>query len=375
MFRNRYLLLLLLGLMLTGCGSESQVSSRQSEEELLLSALQGTGEEQASKGSVQTVAVERKDIAAAYAINANRFFPFGERIVYENTYAVVTFGECLAAEGEFVNAGQELFILHQSVDEIDAEAAQRTYSRESTAYEIECAYYESRLSELEEDPNAYNILAYEYEYYQKETQKRLYELSEQIAAYDQIRKNPEVILTAPFDGYVEDVVDLAEGEKVLSDDVLMRLRDANAWYYTLEDTAQSIPVGKDVRLYADLPEGQSLEIRGVVICADMVLGSDMRKEYALVYPEQVAVDGEDVTGHFDSAMLPNKMEVELYQMELRNVLAVPKDYVYQEGENRYVYRLEDGAKVKTYVICAADNISGSSWILSGLEEGDVLALN
>lgn len=375
MFRNKQLLPLLLSLMLVGCASGSQGASGQSEEELLLNAVQNVAENQTPDGTIKTTTVQRSDLTATYSVDAVRLYPFGEEIVYANAYATVTLEQCLVEAGEFVKAGQELFVLHQSMSEIDAEEVRRTYARESAAYEITCADYENRLSELEKDQNAYNCLAYEYEIYQEETLKELSELAEEIAAYDQIRENPEVILTAPFDGYVESVINRIKGEKISADEVLMQLQDISVWYYTLDDMAQTVPIGKDVLIYSDSSQERSLEITGYVVCADMALGGDEKKGYALVRANQVTADGENVAGQFDPAMLPEQMKAKLCQMELNNVLAVPKDYVHQEGEKRYVYRLENGTQVKTYVVCMADNVNGSSWILSGVEEGDVLALN
>lgn len=374
MFRNRWLLLPVC-FMLTGCASASQETGAQGGEELLLEAIQGTAQNRNPDETVQTAQVSVGDLSAAYSADAQLLYPFGSDLVYENPYAFVTLGECLAEEGAFVEEGQALFVLRQSIDEIDAKEAQRTLDREREVYELMCADYEYRLSELEDDGGAYAILTYEYESYKEEAQAQLEALKERTEAYDEIRNTPEIVLTAPFDGYVAEVIDRMEGEQILSGDVLADIRDISTWYYTLDDTAELVPVGKDVLLEADLAQGQSLKISAAVICADMALDGDVKKGYALVRAKQVLVDGTDVTGAFDPSLLPQKMSAQMYRAELEDVLTVPKDYVHQEGEKRYVYRLENGVKVKTYVVCAADNIDGSSWILSGVEEGDILALD
>jgi hypothetical protein len=40
-----------------------------------------------------------------------------------------------------------------------------------------------------------------------------------------------------------------------------------------------------------------------------------------------------------------------------------------------VYLLENDEQVKTYVVCLVNRVNGKSWILSGVEEGDVLAMH
>lgn len=375
MFRNK-LLPFLLCLMLTGCTSGSQASEEQQKDMLLLDAVQEAGNDDTPGDTLKTTTVVRGDVALMYSLKAQRVYPFGTDITYENAYATLTFGECLVEEGEFVKAGQELLILHQSINEIDAEEAQRAYARENSAYEVMCADYESQLLELSGDQNAYDRLEFEYENYKTDTQKAISALSEQLAAYEQIQNNPDITLTAPFEGYVADVINRIEGEEVSADDTLMSLQDVSVWYYTLSDM-RSVPIGKDVQLYSVTSQGDALEISGSVVCADMALDMSMEKEYAIVHAEQVTVGGEDVTADFDPTTLPEEVNVELCQMELENVLLVPAEYVHTEtgGNQKYVYLLENGAQVKTYVICLKESVNGSSWILSGVEEGDVLALN
>jgi multidrug efflux pump subunit AcrA (membrane-fusion protein) len=378
MFSKKYALPVLLALALAGCASGNASDEGSADDDMLyLEALgenDGNSTAQNQGNQLQTTVVKRENLTTWYTLDASRLYPFGTEITYENTDAVITFEECLVQEGEMVKAGQELVRLSQSVDEIDALETAMTYDRMREAFDVRCADYERRLALLEEGSYAYELLKYEYDQDQEETQKTLEELSEQLEAYEQIRQNPEITLTAPYDGYVDSVIDKVQGEEVTSGESLMTLQDISVWYFTLEDSSAAIPIGRTVTLKEELDD-QELEIQGVVVCGDMALEEGARKGYALVKPETVLLDGTDVTEQLDPSILPLSMSVELCQMELSDVLTVSQDYVYQDDSQSYVYLLENDEQVKTYVVCLVNRVNGKSWILSGVEEGDVLAMH
>jgi multidrug efflux pump subunit AcrA (membrane-fusion protein) len=378
MFSKKYALPVLLALALAGCASESPSDEERADDEMLyLEALEengGNSTAQNQGNQLQTTVVKRENLTTWYTLDASRLYPFGMEIAYENTDAVITFEECLVQEGEMVKEGQELVRLSQSVDEIDALETAMAYERMSAALDVRCEDYERRLALLEEGSYEYELLKYEYDQEQEETKKTLEELSGQLEAYEQIRQNPEITLTAPYDGYADSIMDKMQGEAVTSGEGLMTLQNISVWYYTLEDSSAAIPIGRTVTLKEEL-DGQELEIQGVVVCGDMALDEGARKGYALVKPETVLLDGANVTEQLDPSILPLSMSVELCQMELTDVLTVSQDYVYQDDSQSYVYLLENDEQVKTYVVCLVNRVNGKSWILSGVEEGDVLAMH
>lgn len=357
------------GLILSGCSSESEETA--SDGYLYLDALTKTVDSTGVTG--ETTTVERRDINLSYTFTASRVYPVEENITYVNEYASeIVFGEYMVEEEDFVKEGQELFVLHQYMDEIDAEEASLTYARENASYESQCESYEERLADLTEGTEEYIYLEYEYANYKKNMEAELSALQEEIEAYDYIRENPDIYITAPFDGYVSYVLDVYEDEEIAEGATLITLQDTTNWYYTLADTAESIPVGKEVTLYDDGWDDGVLTLTGTVACADMALESSETKGYAIVTIDSIKVGDEDVTDSFSSTDLPKILDVQMYQMELKSVLAVPVSYLYTSSDQYYVYLLQDDKQIKTYVKCLNSSIGGYAWIISGLEEGDVL---
>ena len=371
MLRNKQIIFMLgLGLMLTGCSTES--SDDTGNGELYLDALTETNED-SSAVTGETTMVQRRDITLEYTFSAERVYPFSKIISYENEYASgFTFGECLVSEEEYVVEGQEIVLLHQYIDEIDAEEVRVTYERESASFTDSCEDYEEQLATLTEGSLEYVQLNHEYESYKADQEELLAEMEEKLAAYDEIRENPDVYLTAPFDGYVSYVVNRYEGEAVTGGETMVVLEDVSVWYYTLTDTGVSIPAGREVILYDDTWDEGVLQINGTVACADMALENDYKKGYAIAMANSITVGDTDVTDTFDPTELPASLSVQMNQLELNNVLTVPAGYLYTSGERYYVYLLKDGKQVKTYVICLNDSINGYAWIISGIEEGDTL---
>ena len=64
-------------------------------------------------------------------------------------------------------------------------------------------------------------------------------------------------------------------------------------------------------------------------------------------------------------------DVEFVLREIKNIIAVPSEFVISEGNKRYVTVDENGKKVKSYVT-TGEIIDDFTQIKSGLEEGDVI---
>lgn len=373
MCRNRRVCPILLVVLLTGCVGASGQSSDEKNEMLMLEVLE-TVQEQENQAVYQTIVLEKADISASYGASASLVFPYGTVISYENEYASITFEQYLTESGSFVKEGQELVRLSRQINEADELEVSRAYERVSHYYEIACQDYEERLAGMDLGETRYAQLAYEYKCYQEDTERELAALTEQLAAYEEIRRQPEVVLTAPFDGYVSELADIVSGSSIPSGSGLLMLQNTDIWYYELsvpERDNTVIPLGASAALTLENEDGTTTAFSGTVIKSDIVLES-MKTGTAWVEFDRIEVNGTAVE-YIDVTALPDTAPVEVNMIFFENVLVVPSDYVHLEDDDcYYVKRLQDGVIEKVYFVAPVANVSGKYWALSGLNEGDVL---
>jgi multidrug efflux pump subunit AcrA (membrane-fusion protein) len=370
MCRNKIFWTLLLSILLTGC--DGNQSSDTQQDELMLQVLE-TKEDADTSTAQYTYEVERADLYTEYGADAQLLFPYETIISYDNTDASAFFQEYLVSAGSYVEAGQPLIRLTQEVDPADVLEVQLALEREQSYYERLCEDHRQDLLKLSEGTPEYAQMAFSYVCDEEDLQKELEELQERLAAFQALEQQEEVILTAPFDGYVAECVDILPGSAVQAGGGLLRLQDIGTWFYQLSDEAGTVPYGASAALQIQGTDGSEITLSGTVVQSDMIL-SQMQNGAAWVKFDSAVEDGQEVS-MMDVRTLPQTASVKAVMIAAKNVLAVPSSFVHQEEDDYYVKKLQNGVVEKTYIIAPMGNIGGQYWVLSGLEEGDVVISN
>lgn len=101
---------------------------------------------------------------------------------------------------------------------------------------------------------------------------------------------------------------------------------------------------------------------------DMISFVPKEGETGTVYKVKIVLNEKNNDYKFRLGMTG---DVNFVLKQRKNAIAIPTSYIKTEKNKKYVWKLEDGKKIKTFITVAGE-INGSSEIKSGLREGDTV---
>ena len=169
-------------------------------------------------------------------------------------------------------------------------------------------------------------------------------------------------VTAPMDGVVANVQYLSSGVTCYRGQPLLRLYDPDSVLLTAgAGILGDLRVGQRV----NIEYGRSNDRRtttGLVVAADGLLPAALRGSGAAIALDE-ALNGDDLLN-------PTVTSVEI---ELKDVLLVPRNAVTNESGGQSVYIYQDGSPRKRYVQVGPSDLQHTA-ILDGLQEGQPIVL-
>ena len=192
------------------------------------------------------------------------------------------------------------------------------------------------------------------------SQQEIRDLEKQAAA---ILKNVESMqLTAPFDGVIDSVKILREGETVSANETVIEM-------YSEEKKllAATGIVDDEIRCFSNVSiEVQDREekktFNGRVICAPNILPHDAQQGQVLIeLQEEIGNAQDDILYYYD-------------KQSISHILLTDRRAAGSDEQGEYVYVLEDCIVKKRYVVTGFSN-SSQVWILDGLSAGQTLVLD
>lgn len=208
-----------------------------------------------------------------------------------------------------------------------------------------------RLEQKQADLEAYSLRQ---EYDITAMKKRVAEMEEALT---------DVTVYAPATGIIYSYSYLNVGDSVYYNQVLLSMYDSSKCLLKIEDENGKFRYGMRLKVTYG-PRNDRQECEAVVVSADNVLSYNERKGFAYALP----LNADIPNGQF--AMI----NVEGEQVRVNDVLLIPKRSTTLDSGKNFVSILEGSSIAKRYVNVALSN-TDSSWILQGLEEGQVLILD
>ena len=221
------------------------------------------------------------------------------------------------------------------------------------------------------------VLNMQLEKMQLEQEQFLLRLQEQERKLKQERQKlleaeEELILTAPVDGYVETVQYMTPGQSCARGQIVVVIHDPT-----------KLMMVADAGILGDLRMGQEVTLQygrydsvmtmpGHVIAADNALPADLRSGKAYI-----VLDAELDPSVVDVAQIASALQVSAYvkvtsmDVDLENVLVVPRDAVQFDSYKAYV-EVVDGASTSLRYVQAGSSDKENTMILTGLDEGTVV---
>ncbi len=219
--------------------------------------------------------------------------------------------------------------------------------------------------------------------------------SQERALQNRINRNSQTKLYSKFDGIVMDVMDLGAGDDSEygydgSGKDIVTLRTGDDFLIEIDRTGFSTAVVDLLRYNTEVTIALGSDrndiqhrMKGKVISADNLIDDDLYR----LYSEDT--DTGDSTTMIQISKADQKkysfkktnIYVEYERLRVNDCLVIEQDAIYQEldGEDMkyYVYLVDNGNLYKRYIVRAleGDDIQPEEWILQGVEEGQVLAMN
>lgn len=358
MLRTRaFCLILLLSVLLCGCGQAEQTGDLMTEGLLV-----------PEKTNYKTVVVEQGSFTLVLEGNAFAEYPVSENLYWKTADSYLQ--KCHVSLGEKVKKGDILATFTVKTDPISLQEQQLRLKREQAAFEAEkqAQLEDIRLAEekaqyLTGVEQELALLRAEkkqtaYESYVYTTEQSLAELRQKVYEMENAEKNNT--LTAPFDGIVSSVTYYAEGAAVNTGKAFITLTSTDQILVKISTGTQKLYCGMDI----PITDSEQNIYLGTVVSVPHILPDSASENHAVV-----ALRG-DISRLKKNTTLTYKTSHTLAE----NVIVIPRQAMHRENGKSYVYILEDGMQKKRYITEGLSS-TDSVWVLDGLEPGQTLILN
>lgn len=320
----------------------------------------------------QTAPVTRETFVSTSVANA-WLIPSGEYNLYNDiSVGTVYFSKYCVSAGTFVKKGDRIADVYVTVDEAklkeleaEIEAAQANLESFMQVNEALLDKYSALIAKGGNSSSEAKLL---YErlrpVYEEEKAGREAELEKLRADYDANARAAETqAIYAPSDGLV------AETEHFKPWQILKKNQQIAVMFDTTDLTIQILGDAEGLRYDMDANVIQAGEHGGenLSIAARVISISDASIAPQLCSAEHVLKFTGDTS---ELAPLKN-VTVQYEKIRMENALVTDRKAISSDSLGNYVYKYENGAKVKQYVMTGGNNTT-QVWILAGLEEGDTV---
>lgn len=271
---------------------------------------------------------------------------------------------------DYVKKGDLLAEVRAYSDEEIAEKEKAIATKESELNN-KMAYYDNEESSLKAMKAATSNSIEKSIYDQKIIENDLnrdYAYNTSITEIETMKKELEVIksvegdcnIYAPFDGVIEAVRVSNEGTVLASSTIVFEMFSVDTVIVYFDDPG-NVYYNNKVTVTAGHGDDKQV-IEGTVVGADHYINPDMRQGKVFVRLE----------GDYDKENLES-LSVELTTYNVQNVLITRSSGISKIKDESYVYILEDEKLKRRHVITGGSD-DENTWILQGVEEGDVVYL-
>lgn len=324
-----------------------------------------------SQTNYKTVTVKKGDCEKETTGNATIFYTMDRNLYWENDRAY--FQEVRVEQGQEVKTGDVLMVFETEEKLFELESLKRKLLRSQEGKveqnvekleEINTAKdrlqylegYELQIAELKIEKLQ---AAYEQFLYQKD--KEITQLQEQIKELSEA--SGQHTLTAPFDGVIDEIVKLNEGDPVENGQYLISMYSDDRLLLKADDSQGKLRYNMEVTVEAG--QGDDLKIyKGKVITAPNVLPSTIGNTMTLIELDEAVL----------SEQLISPIKYRGITEAAYDVLYVESKAIRRDGVKEFVYLLDEDMIRKRYVKTALDTLR-DVWILDGLEEGQTLIVD
>ncbi|MBQ6550747.1 MAG: HlyD family efflux transporter periplasmic adaptor subunit [Lachnospiraceae bacterium] len=308
------------------------------------------------------------------------YYPNVTYVLYDGLRALYV--ETLVEFGEFVEAGQELLKVEVEKDEAAIREMELKLSRARTTYEAGLKERRTEISNLNLDRNSltdsYAIQKANLTIERREVALQQYiaqterEIARQEEELTKLREdNAVTYVTAPIGGKITDLKYFQNGDYVNPGDTLFRITDTSVFYVSAESS--TFHYGTDVTVKASV-RGNEYSLPGkVVVSAADIKG--VNKNNVLIRVE-IPKELENLVEAFSgNQYMALRLSVNAETSRVAEVLLLPLDAKETSGQEVYVSLLDENNNVHRRPVIIAYSNRYYSWILEGLQEGDVVILN
>lgn len=308
------------------------------------------------------------NLAKSVKCEAASFYPITADISPEKSGVILV--DVKVKNLDYVKKGDLLAELRPYTDEEIAEKENDIAAKEAEL-STKMAYYDNEKNSLNSMKAATSNSIEKSIYDQKIIENDLnrdYAYSTATAEIETMKKELEVIksvegncnIYAPFDGVVEAVRVSNEGTVLSSSTIVFDMYSVDTVIVYFDDPG-NVYYNNKVIVTAGQGEDKQV-IEGTVVGADHYINPDMRQGKVFVRLE----------GDYDKENLES-LSVELTTYNVQNVLITRSSGISKIKDESYVYILEDEKLKRRHVITGGSD-DENTWILQGIEEGDVVYL-
>ena len=360
MSRNNRLIAFVLAALILGAFPAALASEVISPEKIV-----------ADEVKYKTCTAERAELVKEITMGASEYYPLVVTVNYKGDPAV--YAETLVKRGQEVRAGDPLLrvtVLYDAVEmaelELACQRAQEAYEEGVARRREDIAAQERALAaEADENRRREGLLRlkkqkllleqyiYQQEYALEERRAQIAELTE---------RHEDDVVFAPADGVIEDITYFREGDRLYNGAYVCQIASQKVMLMAVRDGR--LRYGQPVRIETGVNK-ERITFDGRVVAASDCLDGVV-SDYALV----------EITPGQDTADVKwRASKVSADDVRLENVLLIDRRAVTLNGGNYIVTKLTpEGVTQKRFINQAMMTTSGT-WVLQGLDEGDVVIID
>jgi len=319
----------------------------------------------------ETHVVETGTYEKTVSAQGVEYYPYTYNLRYEG--ATAKFAEYRVERGDQVKAGDILAVMSLQTDSVSLASKKTQLERMQSEYEEQVRVRREEIEDMLErraeiqDPWQRELQALQAQRAQIVLEQYIYQqelaigdLGEEIAELEE--EMSENVIIAPIDGEIIDVVHKREGDRVYTNEVLVKMYSPEIMLFRIKNEYGDFRYGMDVDIAVGSVQNRTM-LTGKVVGADTLLPDAEKKGYAFV-----AIDPYD-----EKNVKLNIPSISTKTQYLENVVLVPKKGATLEGGKYYVVKLNDGAVQKRFVNFVMQNAQ-YLWIIQGLEPGETIIL-
>ena len=324
--------------------------------------------------NVKTATVERGEFFVNGAINASLNFQSYQWVYNDIRQGTVHYQEFLVSEGDQVKKGDHIMRIRVEVDEIEKEevelnleAAKKNLDEYIADTRLLLNQYKLATEQGSERDRKVAQLSYERleTSFRKEVEKRESQIDEYTLRLTEIEGLAgREYIDAPVDGIIDRRSNFRKDEILGYWPAICTINDPTNVTVEVSGGSDLLRYNMPVKI-VQANGNRTVELTGRVITMKSAASSVnliAQTDVIEVYGDASAfAPGRDVSVRFDKIYVPD-------------ALMVPKAAVYNDKKGNYVQVYVNGFSSKRYVVIGGAD-STRNWIVSGVEEGDILILN